>query len=220
MDHSNGISGLSRCGTARIQGATGRRSGLALETSAALALLVLGATLALLVVGPPSPEGWAERRPWEAASPLNPLPAMSMPGNGDTVDGHAIVDATFIERLQQVAARIPPAVLADQSRGPRVRYLAQAFTPGDDPGLAEGWFEDPGAALAFGCAMEDAASLACSPAGEELALQTLPAEAAAMDVSSLGALPPGSFSPGWRCRPLGVAIGSPAFEPDRCEWSG
>jgi hypothetical protein len=203
--------------------ATGRPGGLALGASAVVALLVLGVTLALLVVGPPVPERWPERAPSPAASLLSPLPAAmparAMLGHGDTIDGQTVVDGIFIERMKQVAARIPPAVLAGHSRDPRVRYLAQAFTPGDDPGLTEGWFEDPMAALAFGCAMEDAASLACSLAGDELALATMPSGAGAMDASSQGALS-GDVAPGWRCRPLGVAIGSPAFEPERCESPG
>lgn len=219
MDRSNGIARSTRVGTAGIQLVTGRRGGLSPTASAAGAVLVLGVTLALLVA-PSSPDDRADRRPLQVASPPDPLPAVSLPGHRDTVDGHPLVDATFIERMKQVAARIPPTVLDGHARGPGVRYLAQAFTPGDDPGLAEGWFEDPAAALAFGCAMEDAASLACSPAGEELALAALPSGAAAMDVSSHGELAPGGFAPGWRCRPLGAAFGSPAFEPERCEWPG
>ncbi len=217
MDRSDGIARLPRVGTAASR-ATGQRAGLVHGVSAVVALLVLGAMLALLIVGPPSRGGAGRSSP--AASPLVPLPAMAIPGRGDTVDGHAALDATLIERMKQVAARIPPAVLAGQARDPRVRYVAQAFTPGDDPGIAEGWFEDPAAALAFGCAMDDAASLACNPVGGEFTLATVPSGPAAMGASSHDGLPSGDFAPGWRCRPLGVAIGSPAFEPDRCEWPG
>jgi hypothetical protein len=117
-------------------------------------------------------------------------------------------------------------VLAGQARDPRVRYLAQAFTPGDDPGLTEGWFEDPAAALAFGCAVEDDASLACgnadgyvTPAGES-ALAADPSGLAGASMSSYGAVPVDGLAPGWRCEPMGVAVGAPAFEPNRCDRPG
>ena len=118
--------------------------------------------------------------------------------------------------MKQVAARIPPAMLAGQVRDPRVRYVAQAFTPRDDPGLTEGWFEDPAAALAFGCAVDRGGSLACLAARGDPELTQIASGIAGADQPAYDAVPFEDLAPGWRCRRLGVAVGSPVFEPDRC----
>ncbi len=237
MDRSHGIARLPGMEKARIRVAPGHRTGPALVASAVVALLVLGITLALLAIGPPFPNGLPERRPSKAASPRNPLPAMSMLGHRDTIDGHAVLDDTFIGRMALVAARIPPAVLAGQAQDPRVRYLAQAFTPGDDPGLTEGWFEDPAAALAFGCAIDADLEPTCMP---EHVIPTLReaaqgTEGATIEPQASTEWGRGSVSgvepsdgeagaddalTGWRCRPLGLAIGAAVFEPYRCAPSG
>jgi hypothetical protein len=152
--------------------------------------------------------------------------ATALLGSGDTIDGHPILDNAFIERMQQVATLIPPTVLADKAKDPRVRYLAQAFTPGDDPGLTEGWFEDPAAALAFGCAVEDDASPACVNAdgnpelGVDSGLAADPPGLGGDSLSTYGGVPSDDLAPGWRCSRLGVAIGAPVFEPDRCDRTG
>ena len=220
MDRSDGIARFPGAGPAGF-GIRKRRVALARPGSAAVALLVLAATLALLLGGLHSGKGQRHRRPPpETALALAPLRLAEMPGLGDSIDGQPIMDAAFVERLKQVAARIPPGVLMDQSRDLRVRYLAQAFTPGDDPGLVEGWFQDPAAALAFGCALDDDASLACGPGSAELPLAEPVSHPAPPAAPSLGTLAPAELVPGWHCRPLGIAVGSPAFEPDRCESPG
>ncbi len=236
MDRSDRVASAPPAALATRQ-VTGRFAVIAHAASAGVALLVLAVTLALLVdARHPAGELPDRRGSSNAAVPraslsvatvsppasVSPaaaiLPAAGMLGRGDTIDGHPVLDATFIERMEQLAARIPPAVLEGQARDPRVRYLAQAFTSGDDPGLTEGWFEDPAAALAFGCAMDDAASPGCGLGSTDSALAPLSSGPAAMDAPPFGRAPSGDVAPGWRCRPLGVAIGSPVFEPDRCEW--
>jgi hypothetical protein len=152
--------------------------------------------------------------------------ATALLGSGDTIDGHPILDDAFIERMQQVATRIPPSLLAGKAKDPRIRYLAQAFTPGDDPGLSEGWFEDPAAALAFGCAVDDDASVACATADGipeltvDAGLAADPTGLGGASLSTYGGVPVDDPAPGWRCSRLGVAIGAPAFEPDRCDRTG
>jgi hypothetical protein len=86
------------------------------------------------------------------------------------------------------------------------------FTAGDDPGMSEGWFEDPRAALAFGCAMDEEIGSECGRTEDTARLLALP-------TAESEAVPEASTS-GRRCRPIGIALGAPAFEPDRCEWAG
>lgn len=203
----------------------------------ALAVAALFATVALLADAVPAPgrphgTALAQARPgsmsvaWEQRS--------GFVGIRDTIDGNAVTDPALIERIERVAAGIPETSVAGLPRGPGVRYLAQGFTAGDDPGLTEGWFEDPAAALAFGCALDDETEQACDfsdalPAthafesagspGDGIPVTDGVADGVADRLADTGA-GPGRLLPGWRCQPLGMAIGAPAFEPDRCEWDG
>lgn len=187
---------------------------LAPVVTSAFALALLLTIVGLLAATRSPGSGW-QHQDGGATTARPELPApfkVALLGHGDTIDGHPVVDSAFIARIERFAARIPQDVLSDRPRDARIRYVAQAFTPGDDPGLTEGWFQDPAAALAFGCAVDDDASLACQAAGEDFLFV-----ADAVDSPDMSA---DDRAPGWRCRPLGLAIGSPAFEPARCDAPG
>jgi hypothetical protein len=118
---------------------------------------------------------------------------------GDTINGEPLGDAVIVDRIEQIAAALPAELLAGASRAPHVRYLAHAFGGGDDAPIYYGMFHEPAAALAFGCAIDEALAHGCEPA---------PLAAA----SSSSEDPPGVH-----CRPMRLALGAPVYEPDRCE---
>ena len=117
----------------------------------------------------------------------------------DTINGYGIADRAIIARIDRVAAQIPAPALAGHRSGPGVRYLAHAFQAGDDAAISYGLFHEPAAALAFGCALD------ADLAGECGITPVEPAQAAYEEL------------PGVRCEPMGIALGAPAYEPDRCE---
>ena len=118
---------------------------------------------------------------------------------GDTINGEHIGDALIVGRIERIAATLPAELLADAPRAPHVRYLAHAFGAGDDAPNYYGMFREPAAALAFGCALDEALARGCEPV-------------------PLGAAPAAlEDPPGVHCRPMGLALGAPVYEPDRCE---
>lgn len=121
---------------------------------------------------------------------------------GDTINGEFIDDPVLVQRIERLAAAIPPGLLAGTPRVSGVRYLAHGFDAGDDASISYGLFRDPAAALAFGCAIDE----------------HLLADCGLVPVTG-----PRGFHedpPGVQCQPLGLALGAAAYEPDRCEASG
>ena len=118
---------------------------------------------------------------------------------GDTINGEHIRDALVVGRIERIAAGLPAELLADAPRAPHVRYLAHAFGAGDDAPIYYGMFREPAAALAFGCALDEALARGCEPA-------PLAAASSALE-----------DPPGVHCRPMGLALGAAVYEPDRCE---
>jgi hypothetical protein len=197
----------------RVPGASGRRALLAVALASALASALATALATGLATGLGTRLVVA---PWAGpAASTGPKPSPMQTGRlhpaslqqrrvvtaGDTINGSLITDPDIIDRINHVATRIPAAMLARHYRTPGVRYLAQAFSAGDDTAVSYGLFRDPAAALAFGCALDADLSLPCeiTPAG--------PMQSAYED------------APGVTCVPMGIALGAPAYEPDRCEAS-
>ena len=118
----------------------------------------------------------------------------------DTINGEQLTDRTLAQRIEQIAAGIPSHLLADHPRGARIRYLAQSFGAGDDAPIFHGVFRDPAAALAFGCALDEDLSNRCGI--------TPPAEGSTVFEEEV---------PGVHCEPMRLALGAPAYEPDRCQ---
>jgi len=118
----------------------------------------------------------------------------------DTINGEQLTDRSLAERIEQIAAGIPSHLLADYPRGARIRYLAQSFGAGDDAPIFHGVFRDPAAALAFGCALDEDLSNRCGI--------TPPVEGSAVFEEEV---------PGVYCEPMRLALGAPAYEPDRCD---
>ena len=132
---------------------------------------------------------------------LEPVQGRRLVSSKDTINGEAITDAAVLQRIEQAAAALPAHLLADHQPGAQVRYLAHSFGSDDDAAVAYGVFREPAAALAFGCALDDHLNRPCK-------LVEPAAGRAYEDV------------PGVRCTPMGLALGAPAYEPDRCEPAG
>lgn len=120
----------------------------------------------------------------------------------DTINGLRIANPEIVDRIDRIAVRVPVAVLAGNRRGKHVWYLAHAFTAGDDASIEYGVFAEPAAALAFGCARDSDLADACEM------------------VDDIPAHSPYEDPPGVRCVPMRIALGAPAYEPDRCETAG
>jgi hypothetical protein len=123
---------------------------------------------------------------------------------GDSINGEPLRDTVLVERIERIAAAVPADLLAGASPAPQVRYLAHAFGAGDDAPIYYGLFREPAAALAFGCALDEALEAGCEPV-------PLAAATSAPDP------PVFEDAPGVLCRPMRLALGAPAYEPDRCE---
>jgi len=136
-----------------------------------------------------------------AVPPQTRLPGSPFVSARDTINGERIVDPILIERIERIAAGVPSHLLAPHLPAPGVRYLAHGFGPGDDAPIFYGSFQQAAAALAFGCALDDHLADRCAP----------------LEVSATAAY---EDPPGVRCVPLGLALGAPSYEPDRCEASG
>lgn len=167
-----------------------KRSRNAAAATLTLSLLCL---LSLLAMVAPTPAKHAA-----PSRPAPPDPHRLVTGQ-DTINGHRIEDRALIERIERIAAHAPAEALAGHRSGPGVRYLAHAFTAGDDAAISYGLFREPAAALAFGCAIDADLARRCPIAAVDRH------QAAYEDV------------PGVRCEPMRIALGAPAYEPDRCE---
>jgi hypothetical protein len=120
----------------------------------------------------------------------------------DTINGQRITDPVVIERIERIAAGVPLHLLDDAPRAAQVRYLAHAFESGDDAAISYGIFRGAAAALAFGCALDDDLVDRC-------------------ELTPVAATPAAYVDgAGLRCAPMRVALGAPAYEPDRCEVDG
>ena len=139
--------------------------------------------------------------PAKQAAPLRPAPPElhGLVTARDSVNGHRIADRDLIERIERFAAQVPAEMLAGHRPDRGVRYLAHAFASGDDAAISYGLFHEPAAALAFGCALDADLAGRCAVAA----------------VDRVQA--PYEDAPGVRCEPMGIALGAPAYEPDRCE---
>lgn len=191
--------------TAAASGPLRGRIASSLLSNLLLAILLAGLVALLRVLGPQE----SLRAPRISAAP-DPSPAAGasvaaasssrrfvLPG--DTINGEAIRDALIVDRIERIAASLPAELLPNPQPAPQVRYLAHAFGPGDDAPIYYGMFREPAAALAFGCALDEALAHGCESA-------------------PLAAAPPiFEDPPGVRCQPLGLALGAPVYEPDRCE---
>jgi len=120
----------------------------------------------------------------------------------DTINGEGITDPQLIRRIEQIAAAVPPHLLAPHLPGARIRYVAQGFGSGDEAPIFHGVFRHPAAALAFGCALDD-------DLGDRCGFTPVAVESAAYEEI-----------PGIRCVPMRLALGASAYEPDRCGASG
>jgi len=120
----------------------------------------------------------------------------------DTINGEGITDQFLIRRIERIAAAVPSHLLASHSSGPRVRYVAQGFGPGDDAPIFHGVFRHPAAALAFGCALDHDLGNRCD---------VTPVARASAAYEEF---------PGIRCVPMQLALGASAYEPDRCGAAG
>lgn len=118
---------------------------------------------------------------------------------GDTINGEPLVDAMIVQRIERIAASVPADLLSVVSREPHVRYMSQAFGASDDAPVYYGVFREPAAALAFGCALDEALDSDCKP---------VPLLAGAVAYED---------PPGVQCQPMRIALGAPVYEPDRCE---
>jgi hypothetical protein len=123
---------------------------------------------------------------------------------GDTINGEPLRDAVLVGRIERIAAGLPAELLSGATAAPHVRYLAQAFGAGDDPPIYYGLFREPAAALAFGCALDEALAGGCQP------VQLAAASSSVFDAAF-------EDPPGVQCRPMRLALGAAAYEPDRCE---
>jgi len=136
------------------------------------------------------------------AIPAGHAASRRLVSNADTINGAVIVDPAIVERIERIASSVPAHLLADHRPGAQVRYLAHAFGADDDAAVSYGVFREPAAALAFGCALDDHLKAPCA------LVEPMAGTAAYADL------------PGVRCTPMRLALGAPAYEPDRCEPDG
>ena len=176
-----------------------------------LALLLLILLALLRTFGPQEslrqkqPDPAVEQPRQSAAQAPNHTPApghTSAPryvSRADTVNGERLADPVLAERIERIAATLPPHLLAGVGHSANSRYLAHGFGAGDDAPIFYGLFREPAAALAFGCAVDDHLADTCP----------------VVKPSSTGSAY--EDPSGVRCTPLGIALGSASYEPDRCE---
>lgn len=169
-------------------------------------LLALG-VLARQLYLPRAAAGWTDVAAWAPAGGTGPGTRGRQTGSSlitdrDTIDGQDISDRDVIERIEQIASRIPLRLLEGHRPGRGVQYLAHAFSGDDVAAVSLGVFRDPAAALAFGCALDPHLAGRC---------ELTPVDSG---------LPAYEGSSGERCTPMGLAVGAPVYEPDRCEAIG
>lgn len=172
----------------------------ALAPAPRAALLLTALLLAGLPADPPAPRAdpKAGQRRQAVAQHARPADHRFLTAH-DTINGDRIADPLVIARIERIAAGVPPQLLSGQPRGANVRYLAHAFGGTDDAAISYGIFQEPAAALAFGCALDDHLVDRCG-------IAALTMEHAAYE-----------NPPGVHCQPIRLALGAPAYEPDRCE---
>ncbi|MGE0800140.1 MAG: hypothetical protein AB7G13_35270 [Lautropia sp.] len=144
-------------------------------------------------------------------APLVPAIRFDYVSPRDTIDGEPIRDPALIDRIERLAQSLRerlaaiPAVAAEAQTEPRrgVVYLTLAGASEHDGTVEYGAFAHPLAALAFGCARDPAfADGECAPIVAAPPVAVLPAVAIEL--------------PGLACTPLGIALGAPSYEPERC----